>query len=191
MAMKQIAKLLGVSLGSVHLWTKDIELTNEQKVQIKKDADPRRAAALSMARKGKPLNLTPEQKYERARRASAALTIKRDRRCLAENTLPKFSGTTRGFLIRTRGYRCEICGIKEWRGEPVPLVLDHIDGDSDNHVPDNVRMVCRNCDGLLPTYNGRNMGKGRSKSRMGYKWNTMGQHKREENGAPGESRTPK
>lgn len=50
-------------------------------------------------------------------------------------------------------------------------------------------MVCRNCDGLLPTYNGRNMGKGRSKSRMDYKWNTMGQHKSEEDGAPTGART--
>ncbi len=58
----------------------------------------------------------------------------------------------RFYLINTRGHKCQICGITEWHGKPVPLVMDHIDGNSDNHSFDNCRIICRNCDGLLPTY---------------------------------------
>ena len=81
------------------------------------------------------------------------------------------SGSTysiKNFLIRERGVKCEICGITKWNGEPIPLVLDHINGNSyDNHLK-NLRLVCGNCDMLLPTYKGRNKGKGRHSRRKRY-----------------------
>ncbi len=46
-------------------------------------------------------------------------------------------------------HECEICGIKEWLGQKVPVVLDHIDGNNSNHVLNNLRIICRNCDGNL------------------------------------------
>lgn len=72
----------------------------------------------------------------------------------------------RTYLIRTKGKICSICFIEKWQGQPVPLVMDHIDGNSDNNSIENCRLVCRNCDGLLPTFSGRNMGKGRQSLRM-------------------------
>ncbi|HRZ18588.1 MAG TPA: HNH endonuclease signature motif containing protein [Methanofastidiosum sp.] len=76
------------------------------------------------------------------------------------NAIPK------KYLIEKRGHKCEICGITEWQGKPVPLVLDHIDGNSDNWNIFNCRLICRNCDGFLPTFSGRNTGKGRFTLRM-------------------------
>ena len=66
------------------------------------------------------------------------------------------SKTCKKYLIEKHGHKCQICGISEWKKGPVPLVLDHIDGDSDNWKFSNLRLVCRNCDGELDTFSGRN-----------------------------------
>ena len=68
--------------------------------------------------------------------------------------------TAKKYLIEIRGYKCEICGCQEWNGQPVPLVLDHIDGKPSNPKLENLRLVCGNCNMQLPTFAGRNVGKG-------------------------------
>lgn len=68
-------------------------------------------------------------------------------------------GTVRMLLLEHYGHQCQECKISTWQDQPVPLIMDHIDGDSDNWNFDNLRLLCRNCDGLLPTYAGRNVGK--------------------------------
>lgn len=73
------------------------------------------------------------------------------------------------YLIARNGYKCEICKTEIWNGKPIPLVLDHIDGNSDNVNLNNFRLVCRNCDGQLETFAGKNVGKGNSKKR----WKSM------------------
>lgn len=74
----------------------------------------------------------------------------------------------KAYLLRTRGWRCEICKLSEWLGNKIPLVLDHIDGNGLNNNIHNLRLVCGNCDMLLPTYKKRNVGKGRSYRRERY-----------------------
>ena len=53
-------------------------------------------------------------------------------------------------------------------GKPIGLILDHIDGNSDNNSPNNLQLVCGNCDMQLPTYKGKNLGKGRYYRRIRY-----------------------
>jgi hypothetical protein len=52
--------------------------------------------------------------------------------------------------------KCEICNIKEWQGEKINMQLDHIDGDSHNHLLKNLRMLCPNCHSQTSTYCGKN-----------------------------------
>jgi len=52
--------------------------------------------------------------------------------------------------------------------KPIPLVLDHIDGNSENWAIENLRLVCGNCDMLLPTYKSKNRGRGRAYRRDRY-----------------------
>lgn len=67
----------------------------------------------------------------------------------------------RRYLIEKHGHQCSICDNTEWQGKPIPLVLDHINGDPYNNEVKNLRMICTNCDAQTDTYKGKNKGKGR------------------------------
>ena len=65
------------------------------------------------------------------------------------------------YLIEQRGHVCEYCHCTEWLGRPIPLEVDHVNGDASNNLPSNLRLLCPNCHALTPTAKGRNRGKGR------------------------------
>lgn len=53
--------------------------------------------------------------------------------------------------------RCVKCGVeREWMGEPLVLILDHINGKSRDHRRDNLRLLCPNCNSQTSTFSGRN-----------------------------------
>ena len=53
---------------------------------------------------------------------------------------------------------CEICGQGEiWKGRRMSLVLDHINGVSNDHRLENLRIVCPNCAATLETHCGRKL----------------------------------
>lgn len=72
----------------------------------------------------------------------------------------------RQFVSELRGYKCECCGISEWNGKPLTLWLDHIDGDASNDSPNNVRLMCPNCDSQSDTFGAKNYGRGRKSRGM-------------------------
>ncbi len=72
----------------------------------------------------------------------------------------------RRILIEQRGWRCEICGLTEWLGKPIPIEMDHIDGDTDNNSEENLRLVCLNCHAQTDTYKSLNTGKNSKRQEM-------------------------
>lgn len=57
--------------------------------------------------------------------------------------------------------QCEQCGIQIWRGRPLSMHIDHINGVHDDHRLENLRMLCPNCHSQTETYGGRNAKKRR------------------------------
>jgi len=72
------------------------------------------------------------------------------------------------YLKEKDGIKCGICKRTSWMGKEIPLILDHVDGNSENNKLDNLRLVCGNCDMLLPTYKNKNKGNGRHLRRKRY-----------------------
>jgi hypothetical protein len=79
-----------------------------------------------------------------------------------DEVLVEDSTYSRGYL-KNRLFRegvkarcCELCGQDEmWRGRPMGLILDHINGISNDNRLQNLRIVCPNCAATLDTHCGR------------------------------------
>ena len=80
------------------------------------------------------------------------------------NTLRKLLEVTRF----KNGTYCETCMNKEWMGQPIPLEIHHINGNSEDNLPGNLSLICPNCHALTDTYKNKNKGKGRHKRRKRY-----------------------
>ena len=111
--------------------------------------------------------LTRNPKYCSRACSESRQKLESDRAIQAANGVG-FSFSTLRRYMRRHHRRCSICGLTEWQGHPVMLVVDHIDGNPDNDRLDNLRMVCSNCDAQLPTYKNRNRGRGRAWRRERY-----------------------
>ena len=66
------------------------------------------------------------------------------------------------------GYKCNLCNNDgEWMGKKLSLQIDHIDGNSSNNLPNNLRILCPNCHTQTETWGIKNKGKGRNKIKNG------------------------
>lgn len=86
-----------------------------------------------------------------------------------EKTLENFKNgilkeqSAKEVLIKLHGFKCMECGWDKVNplSNKCPVELEHIDGNSRNNLPDNLKLLCPNCHSLTPTYKALNVGKGR------------------------------
>ena len=69
-----------------------------------------------------------------------------------QNKHGKFPGIAKEYIYEQQGSQCGMCGIKDWNGSPIVMQADHIDGNSTNLKPDNLRMICPNCHSQTDTW---------------------------------------
>jgi hypothetical protein len=77
---------------------------------------------------------------------------------LVENSTYTSSASLRRRLV-AEGLRepcCDRCGVDMWFGQPLPLALDHINGDHTDNRIENLRILCPNCHAITPTWCHRN-----------------------------------
>ncbi|WP_340378667.1 HNH endonuclease signature motif containing protein [Streptomyces sp. SS7] len=94
-------------------------------------------------RKGKPWRPRTPEGLLVEQRAGTARRIPSDRL--------KWAMTTTGIAEQ-----CALCGNEAvWQGQPLPLEVDHIDGDWRNNRIENLRFLCPNCHATTDSYRGR------------------------------------
>lgn len=85
-----------------------------------------------------------------------------------------FAGFVRNYLIQKLGEKCARCGWCERHPKTgrVPIEVEHIDGNADNNLPENLTLLCPNCHSLTSTFRALNRGRGRA-MRLGGRENPM------------------
>ena len=65
---------------------------------------------------------------------------------IEQGLVPDGSPALKKYVIEKNGEKCSECGQgNTWNNKSLVLQLDHIDGNSDNNFPSNLRLLCPNC----------------------------------------------
>jgi hypothetical protein len=169
------ARALGLAIPSG--WSRPGPRPTLSHVYAETEARDAVASSLSQAAAIRRLGQQPSKSsYARLRRSIEAYDLDTShfradggagrlrRRPLEEILVPDrlvHGSTLRRRLVEegVKPHACEECRSSEWHGTPIPLELDHVDGDRTNNRLENLRLLCPNCHALTPTYRGRNIGR--------------------------------
>lgn len=108
----------------------------------------------------KTLNLDISHFTGQASNKGKQLPLKRDIEDYLSNRCKIQSHKLKLRLLREGLFepKCYCCNQTIWLGKPIPLELDHIDGNHQNNNLSNLQLLCPNCHAFTPNYRGKNKG---------------------------------
>ncbi|MGH2894088.1 MAG: HNH endonuclease [Solirubrobacteraceae bacterium] len=119
----------GANIRTLQRWAKTWRISTEH-------FDPNAARGLANAARARPLEEV----------------------MVEHSTYPRGKLKRRLYAAGLKQRTCETCGQGEsWEGRRMALILDHINGISNDHRLENLRIVCANCAATLDTHCGRNV----------------------------------
>jgi hypothetical protein len=97
-------------------------------------------------------------RYAGQRRAGLQQQVPLDEVLVKGSSYPRGKLKSRLFAAGLKQPICELCGQDEnWVGRRMSLILDHVNGVSNDNRFENLRVVCPNCAATLDTHCGRNI----------------------------------
>ena len=108
----------------------------------------------------KKLELDTKHFYGRAWRKGKRFVYKRPLSDYLSNKVKINSHTLKLRLIQEGvfNHQCSQCQRSIWNDQPIPIELDHINGDRNDNALSNLRILCPNCHAQTPTHAGKNIG---------------------------------
>lgn len=100
--------------------------------------------------------------FTRGSKVNRTYVAKREISEYLENKFPIQSNKLKKRLLAENilEHKCSVCNNDTWMNSPIPIELDHIDGNSSNNNLSNLRLLCPNCHAQTDNYCGKNIKKG-------------------------------
>lgn len=131
LGLKPIASILGISQSTASIWLRDHPLSSQEIKQKEVDG---RLRGLANRHYPSHLELVETKGFD--------------------NVSQKLKKT---WIIHEQEERCNRCGLDQWLGEPIPLELEHKDGNPSNDSRENLECLCPNCHAQTPYYRAKNV----------------------------------
>ena len=98
---------------------------------------------------------SPDQRKTMRQKATETRISNMKNRVLSGPVEKLGRGASRVRILSEQSGKCLNCGISEWNGKPITFELDHMDGNNQNNIRTNLRMLCPNCHSQTPNWRGR------------------------------------